>query len=177
MCGFHVAFIATHFPAYLNDQGLGLQIGATALALIGLFNIFGSYLFGLSGDHLRKKWVLSGIYGARAVVLTLFLVLPLTSTSALIFAAAMGFLWLGTVPLTSGLVAQIFGMRYMSTLYGVVFLSHQVGSFFGAWSAGYAYDLTGSYNGTWAASIVLAVLAMVVHLPIKDTPVARLKAA
>lgn len=177
VCGFHVAFIATHFPAYLNDKGLGLQIGATALALIGLFNIFGSYFFGVSGDRWRKKWILSALYGGRALVLTIFLLLPLTSTSALLFAAAMGFLWLGTVPLTSGLVGQIFGMRYLSTLYGIVFLSHQVGSFFGAWAAGYLYDRLGNYDATWAVSILLAVVAMAVHLPIRDRPVARLQTA
>lgn len=177
VCGFHVAFIATHFPAYLNDRGLGLQIGATALALIGLFNVFGSYFFGISGDRFRKKWLLSAIYGGRAVILTLFLLVPLTNASALLFAAAMGFLWLGTVPLTSGLVGHIFGTRYLSTLYGVVFLSHQVGSFFGAWAAGYFYDLLGSYDAAWAASIALAVLAAILHLPIKDAPVARLQTA
>ena len=177
VCGFHVAFIATHFPAYLNDRGLGLQIGASALALIGLFNIFGSYVFGMAGDRFRMKWLLSAIYGLRAVIITLFLVLPLTSTSALLFAAGMGFLWLGTVPLTSGLVGRIFGIRYLSTLYGVVFLSHQLGSFFGAWAAGYVYDMFGSYDAAWGASIVLGILAMLIHLPIRDTPVARLRAA
>lgn len=177
VCGFHIAFIATHFPAYLNDAGLGLPIGATALALIGLFNIFGSYAFGVSGDHMRKKWVLSGLYGARAVVIIVFLAFPLSSASALVFASAMGFLWLGTVPLTSGLVGQMFGVRYLSTLYGVVFLSHQIGSFFGAWAAGYAYDALGSYDLAWIASIALGVLALIVHLPIKDAPVTKAKPA
>jgi predicted MFS family arabinose efflux permease len=177
VCGFHIAFIATHFPAYLSDRGLGLSIGATALALVGLFNIFGSYLFGLSGDHMRKKYVLSGIYAARAIVIALFLALPLSAGSALVFAAAMGFLWLGTVPLTSGLVGQIFGIRYLSTLYGIVFLSHQVGSFFGAWAAGLVYDATGSYDAAWAASIALGVGAALIHLPIRDAPVARLQPA
>ncbi|ODU21295.1 MAG: MFS transporter [Sphingomonas sp. SCN 67-18] len=177
VCGFHVAFIATHFPAYLNDRGLGLQIGASALALIGLFNIFGSYVFGMAGDRFRMKWLLSAIYGLRAVIIALFLLLPLTSTSALVFAAAMGFLWLGTVPLTSGLVGRIFGMRYLSTLYGVVFLSHQIGSFFGAWAAGQVYDMFGSYDIAWTASIILGVVAMLLHLPIRDTPVARLQPA
>ena len=177
VCGFHIAFIATHFPAYLDDRGLGLQIGASALALVGLFNIFGSYLFGLSGDYWRKHYVLSGIYAARAVVIALFLLAPLSSTTALLFAAAMGFLWLGTVPLTSGLVGQIFGIRYLSTLYGIVFLSHQVGSFFGAWTAGLIYDRTGSYDVAWGASIALGILAALVHLPIRDTPVARLQTA
>jgi predicted MFS family arabinose efflux permease len=177
VCGFQLVFIGTHFPAYLNDGGLGLEIGASALALIGLFNIFGSYLFGLSGDHWRKKYVLSGIYAARAVVMLLFLALPLSAATALVFAAAMGFLWLGTVPLTSGLVSQIFGIRYLSTLYGIVFMSHQLGSFFGAWIAGYVYDRSGSYDAVWTASIVLALLAALVHLPIRDAPVARLQPA
>jgi predicted MFS family arabinose efflux permease len=175
VCGFHVAFIATHFPAYLSDKGLGLEIGASALALVGLFNIFGSYLFGLSGDHWRKTYVLSGLYAARAVVIGVFLLLPLTSTSALVFAGAMGFLWLGTVPLTSGLVGQMFGIRYLSTLYGIVFLSHQVGSFFGAWAAGLVYDRSGSYDSVWIASILLAIFAALVHLPIREAPVARLQ--
>jgi predicted MFS family arabinose efflux permease len=177
VCGFHIAFIATHFPAYLNDRGLGLSIGASALALVGLFNIFGSYLFGLAGDHLRKKYVLSGLYAARAAVIAAFLALPLTPATALVFAAAMGFLWLGTVPLTSGLVGQMFGIRYLSTLYGIVFLSHQIGSFFGAWAAGLVYDRTGSYDAVWAASIALGIFAAIVHLPIRDAPVARLQPA
>lgn len=177
VCGFHIAFIATHFPAYLADKGLGLTTGATALALVGLFNIFGSYLFGMSGDIWRKQYVLSGLYAARGVVIALFLILPLTNVSALVFAAAMGFLWLGTVPLTSGLVGQIFGVRYLSTLYGIVFLSHQVGSFFGAWAAGWLFDRTGSYDLAWATSIALALFAAIVHLPIRDAPVARLQAA
>lgn len=177
VCGFHIAFIATHFPAYLDDKGLGLGIGASALALVGLFNIFGSYLFGLSGDFWRKKYVLSAIYAARGLVIAAFLALPLTPFTALAFAAAMGFLWLGTVPLTSGLVGQMFGVRYLSTLYGIVFLSHQVGSFFGAWAAGYFYDRSGNYDWAWAASIALALFAALVHLPIRDAPVARLRPA
>jgi predicted MFS family arabinose efflux permease len=177
VCGFHIAFIATHFPAYLDDRGLGLAIGATALAFVGLFNIFGSYAFGVGGDRWRKKYLLSGVYGARAVVIAAFLALPLTEASALIFAAAMGFLWLGTVPLTSGLVSQIFGVRYLSTLYGIVFLSHQLGSFFGAWLAGYAYDVSGNYNFAWAASIALGIVGMLLHLPLSDRPVPRLRPA
>ncbi|HEY0625359.1 MAG TPA: MFS transporter [Allosphingosinicella sp.] len=177
VCGFQLVFIGTHFPAYLNDRGLGLEVGASALALIGLFNIFGSYLFGLSGDYLRKKYVLSGIYVARAAVMLLFLALPLSSGSALVFASVMGFLWLGTVPLTSGLVGQIFGIRYLSTLYGIVFMSHQVGSFFGAWAAGYVFDRTGSYDIAWGAAILLGLVAALLHLPIRDAPVARLQPA
>ncbi|MGZ8311159.1 MAG: MFS transporter [Allosphingosinicella sp.] len=173
VCGFQIVFIGTHFPAYLNDQGLGLEIGASALALIGLFNIFGSYLFGVSGDVWRRKYVLSGIYAARALVFLGFLALPLSPVSALVFAGAIGFLWLGTVPLTSGLIGQIFGVRYLSTLYGIVFLSHQVGGFFGAWLAGWVFDRSGSYDAIWAASVLLAIAAALLHLPIRDAAVAR----
>jgi MFS family permease len=177
VCGFHLAFIATHFPAYLTDKGLGLSIGANALALVGLFNIFGSYLFGMWGDRRSKKYLLSSLYAARSVVMIAFLLLPLTPFTALAFAAAMGFLWLGTVPLTSGLIGQIFGIRYLSTLYGIVFLSHQVGSFFGAWSAGLMFDLTGSYDSIWIASVVLGFMSAIVHAPIPDRPVPRLREA
>lgn len=177
VCGFHLAFIATHFPAYLTDKGLGLSIGANALALVGLFNIFGSYLFGMWGDRRSKKYLLSALYAARSVVMIVFLVLPLTPFTALAFAAAMGFLWLGTVPLTSGLIGQIFGIRYLSTLYGIVFLSHQIGSFFGAWSAGLMFDLTGSYDSIWMASVVLGFMSAIVHAPIPDRPVPRLREA
>lgn len=177
VCGFHIAFLATHLPAYLTDNGLDASVGAMCLALVGLFNIFGSYLFGAWGDRWRKKYLLSGIYFARAVLIALFIALPLSSTTALAFAAGLGFLWLGTVPLTSGLVGQIFGVRYLSTLYGVVFLSHQVGSFFGAWAAGYAYDLTGNYDLAWSASIALGLLATVLHLPIRDEAMVRTAAA
>lgn len=177
VCGFHLAFIATHFPAYLTDKGLGLSIGANALALVGLFNIFGSYLFGMWGDRRSKKYLLSALYSARSVVMIVFLVLPLTPFTALAFAAAMGFLWLGTVPLTSGLIGQIFGIRYLSTLYGIVFLSHQIGSFFGAWSAGLMFDLTGSYDSIWVASVVLGFMSAIVHAPIPDRPVPRLREA
>ena len=177
VCGFHVAFIATHFPAYLDDKGLGLGIGASALALIGLFNILGSYVFGVGGDKHSKKHLLSIIYGGRAVLIAVFLILPLSKFTALGFAAIMGFLWLGTVPLTSGLVGQMFGIRYLSTLYGIVFLSHQIGSFFGAWAAGYMFDRFGNYDSAWIASIALGVLGMLVNLPINDRPVARLEKA
>lgn len=177
VCGFHVAFIATHFPAYLTDKGLGLAIGANALALVGLFNIFGSYLFGVWGGRWSKKGLLAALYAARGVVMIAFLVAPLTPVSALLFAAAMGFLWLGTVPLTSGLVGQIFGMRYLSTLYGIVFLGHQLGSFCGAWIAGLMFDWTGSYDSIWVASVALGFLAALVHLPISERPVARLREA
>lgn len=177
VCGFHVAFIATHLPAFLTDKGLDPSIGARALALVGLFNILGSYVFGISADHWRKKYVLAGIYLARAVVMVLFLSYPFTPLSATLFACAMGFLWLGTVPLTSALVGQIFGVRYLSMLFGIVFLSHQVGAFFGAWGAGYAYTATGSYDFAWQASIGISIVATLLHWPIKDAPLARLEGA
>ena len=175
VCGFHIAFVATHLPAYLADNGLPPSVSAWSLAMIGLFNIIGSYLFGVLGGRFRQKWVLSAIYAARAVVIALFMLLPLSGMSAIAFAAGIGFLWLGTVPLTSGLVAHVFGVRYLSMLYGVVFASHQVGAFFGAWGGGYAYDVVGSYDSIWLASIALAIFAALIHLPIRDQPVARLK--
>lgn len=177
VCGFHVAFIATHLPAFLVDKGQDPTVGARALALVGLFNIFGSYLFGISADRWRKKYVLAGIYFGRAVVMALFLAMPITPMSATLFACAMGFLWLGTVPLTSSLVGQIFGVQHLSMLFGIVFLGHQVGAFFGAWGAGYAYALTGSYDFAWQASIVIALLAAVLHLPIRDAPLVRAPAS
>ncbi|MBL8644046.1 MAG: MFS transporter [Rhodospirillaceae bacterium] len=170
VCGFHIAFVGTHLPAYLRDNNLNLETGAQALALIGLFNIFGSYLFGTWGDTWSKKWLLSAIYFARGITMIVFLAVPLSETSALMFAATFGFLWLGTVPLTSGLVTLIYGLRYSSTLYGIVFLSHQIGSFLGAWLAGLAFDVSGSYAAIWAASIVLAALAALIHIPIAERP-------
>lgn len=175
VCGFHVAFIATHLPAFLADNGLGPEVSAWSLAMIGLFNIVGSYLFGALGGRFRQKWVLSWIYLARAVVIALFLALPLTGAGAVAFGAAIGFLWLGTVPLTSGIVARLFGVRYLSMLYGVVFASHQLGAFLGAWGGGLAYDLLGSYDAVWLAAIALALFAAAIHLPIDDRPMARLR--
>jgi predicted MFS family arabinose efflux permease len=177
VCGFHVTFVATHLPAYLADNGLSPSVSAWSLAMIGLFNIFGSYVFGALGGRYRQKWVLAAIYLARAVVIGLFLLLPLTGASAIAFGAGIGFLWLGTVPLTSGLVARVFGVRYLSMLYGVVFASHQVGAFFGAWGGGWAYDALGSYDLIWLASIALALFAAAVHIPIRDQPLPRLREA
>ncbi|MCB0166223.1 MAG: MFS transporter [Anaerolineae bacterium] len=173
VCGFHVAFIATHLPAFLADQGVSPMAGATALALIGLSNVFGSYLFGWLGDRYRKKTLLAMLYFTRAIVIALFLLLPITDVSSLIFGGAIGFLWLATVPLTSGMVAQIFGSRYMTTLYGIVFFWHQVGSFLGVWLGGRVYDTTGSYNSVWIAAVVLGVVAAVIHLPISERPLTR----
>ncbi len=172
VCGFHVAFVATHLPSFLVDHGVAQMIGATALSLIGLFNMLGSFLFGRLGDRFRKKRLLSLLYFLRAVAITCFLIVPVTGATALVFSAVIGFLWLATVPLTSGTVAQIFGTRHLSSLYGIVFLSHQVGSFLGVWLGGRIYDATGSYDPVWIAAIVLGIAAAIVHLPIKDQALA-----
>jgi len=171
VCGFHVAFIGTHLPAFLGDQGLSPLVGAGALSLVGAFNMVGSYSFGWLGDRYRKKYLLSFLYFMRAVVITIFLLVPISQTSALLFGGAIGFLWLATVPLTSGTVAQIFGARYLSTLFGLVFLSHQVGAFLGVWLGGRIYDATGSYDPVWYMAIGLGILAALLHAPIVDQPV------
>jgi predicted MFS family arabinose efflux permease len=145
--------------------------------MIGLFNIVGSYVFGALGGRYRQKWVLASIYLARAVVIGLFLLLPLSGSSAIAFGAGIGFLWLGTVPLTSGLVARVFGVQYLSMLYGVVFASHQLGAFLGAWGGGWAYDVLGSYDLIWFSSIALAVFAAAIHIPIRDQPLPKLREA
>ncbi len=174
VCGFHVTFIATHFPAYIVDSGLSPSLGATALALIGLFNIIGSSFWGIVGGKYSKKYSLSSLYLARAVLIAALVFFPVSNFSVLIFASGMGFLWLGTVPLTSGLIGQIFGVRYLSTLFGIVFFSHQIGAFLGVWMGGYIFDLTGSYDSVWYVSIVLGVLSAFLHWPINEQPVARL---
>ncbi len=170
VCGFHVSFIQTHLPAYIVDEGLPAVVGAWSLALIGLFNIAGSFLSGWSGKVYSKKKVLSGIYFARAVVITAFILLPLSPVSIYIFSAIMGLLWLSTVPLTTGLVAQTQGLRFFSTLVGLVFLSHQTGAFIGAWLGGRLYDLNQDYSAMWWAAIVLGLLATLLHLPIRESP-------
>jgi MFS family permease len=177
VCGFHVSFIATHLPSFVVDSGLSPSIGAAALFLIGLFNILGSYAWGRWGGRRSKKYLLSTIYLSRAVVIAAFLLAPVSALSVLAFAATMGFLWLGTVPLTSGLVGQMFGVRYLSTLFGIVFFSHQVGGFLGAWLGGYVYDVRHSYTLVWLVAIALGVFSALVHLPINDAPVARLGTA
>lgn len=177
VCGFHVTFVSTHLPAFLADRGLPSWLGAASLSLVGLFNIFGTFLAGWAGGRYRKKYVLSLIYLARAFVFLGIMLVPLNEATVLTFAAACGFLWLGTVPLTSGLVAQIFGSTYLSTLWGIVFFSHQVGAFFGAWLGGYAYDLTGSYDVMWLLSVLLGVASAILHWPIADRPMSRLAPA
>lgn len=170
-CGFHVAFVSTHLPAYVVDKGIAAATGALALSLIGLFNMIGSPLSGWLGDKYSKKHLLSSIYFGRAIVFAAFIIIPISSTSALVFGAVFGLLYLATVPLTSGLVAQIFGSRYLSTLYGFVFFGHQIGSFLGVWLGGRFFDTTGSYMPVWIIGIVLAVAAGFIHLPISNKPV------
>ncbi|MCG9581317.1 MFS transporter [Vibrio tubiashii] len=177
VCGFHVMFIATHLPSYLADKHLPASTAAMALAYVGIFNIFGSYFWGVMGDRFNKRHVMSALYLVRTVVIGAFVTLPVTEHTAAIFGGAIGFCWLGTVPLTSGLVRQIFGAKYLSTLYGLVFFTHQVGSFLGAWAGGRIYDYYGSYDPIWWSTVVLAFAAALIHLPINDQPVRRLATA
>ena len=177
VCGFHVAFIQTHLPAYIVDQGLDPRIGAWSIALVGLFNIVGSYSAGVIGGRWSKKYLLSLIYLGRAVVIALYVVLPVTAASTLAFAAAMGVLWLSTVPLTSGLVALMFGPRFMATLFGIVFLSHQVGALLGVWLGGWYFDTTGSYGPVWWMGVALACFAARIPLPILERPAAAARPA
>lgn len=170
VCGFHVAFIQTHLPAYVVDLGLAAWVGAWSLALIGLFNIAGSFLSGWSGQVYSKKKALSGIYFTRSLVITLFIMFPISETSVLVFSALMGLLWLSTVPLTMGLVAQTQGLKFLSTLAGLVFLSHQTGSFIGAWLGGRIYDLNQDYTPMWWSAVALGLLAGLIHLPIREEP-------
>ena len=170
VCGFHVQFIQTHLPAYITDEGLAPIIGAWSLALIGLFNIGGSFFSGWSGQIYSKPKLLSAIYASRAAVIALFIFTPLSGTSVLVFSAAMGILWLSTVPLTTGLIAQTQGLKFLSTLASLVFFSHQVGGFLGAWLGGRLYDLTGNYEAMWIAAILFGLAATIIHLPIKEQP-------
>lgn len=168
VCGFQVTFIGVHFPAYVVDRGLSVEVGTIALALIGLFNIAGTYTAGRLGAHRSKKGLLAAIYLSRSVVFLLLLALPSEPWVMFAFAASIGFLWLSTVPLTNGLVGQMFGVRYLSTLGGVVFFSHQLGSFTGVWLGGYLFDRTGSYNTIWVASVALGIVAAVVNLLVNE---------
>ncbi len=177
VCGFQVAFITVHFPAYLSDLGMAPIVGAWSIALIGLMNIVGSFLAGLAGQRYSKKKGLALIYFLRSVVVLALLLLPKVPLLMLAFAAIMGILWLSTVPLTTGIVAQVFGVRYMGMLFGIVFLGHQIGSFLGVWWGGRIYDQTGSYDGVWYMSIALGLLATLVHLPINEKPLPRLQTA
>lgn len=174
VCGFHVTFIATHLPAFLVDNDVSPTFAANALAMIGLFNVAGAYIFGALGDQFSKKNLLCLIYAARAVVMGMLLIVPINGVTAIIFGICMGLLWLATVPLTSGIVAQIFGTRYFSMLFGVVMMSHQFGSFVGAWVGGYIYDVTGTYDLMWLAAAGVGLLATALHWPIREAPQARL---
>lgn len=176
VCGFQLMFISIHFPAFLTDRGMTAETGMTALALIGLFNILGSFVWGWLGGRYSKKRVLSLLYVLRAADIAVFILLPITPLSVYVFAAVMGFLWLGTVPLTSGLIAQIFGVRYMATLGGFAFLSHQIGSFFGVLLGGYVFDHTGSYNLMWGIAVAAGIFAAVINWPIDDRQIVRAKA-
>ncbi len=168
VCGFQLAFITVHLPPYLAQHGMTKEFAGIAMALIGLFNVVGSYTSGIIGGRGEKRVPLSAIYLARAIVTAVFILLPITQTTTLIFTACMGFLWLSTVPLTMGLVTVMFGTRYMGTLYGFVFLSHQIGSFFGVWLGGKLFDIYGSYDVVWWMSVALAIFAALINLPIKE---------
>ena len=173
VCGFQVVFIGVHMPSYLKDHGLSPEVASYALALIGLFNVIGTYAAGALGQRLPKRHILAFIYLARSVAITIFLLAPLTPISVYIFAAVMGVLWLSTVPPTNATVAQIFGVAHLSMLGGFVFFSHQIGSFMGVWLGGFLYDQTGSYTIVWLISIALGVFAALVNLPVREAPIAR----
>jgi MFS family permease len=173
VCGFHIAMLTVHLPAFVTDAGLSPSHGMTALALIGLFNVIGTFGAGWLGGRFSKKYLLSTIYAIRAVLISTLVFLPLTPVTLYVFACGIGLLWLGTVPLTNGLVGQIFGMRYAAMLASIVFFGHQIGSFVGVWLAGHLYDTTGSYSGAFIASIGLGVFAAIVNLPVNEKPLAE----
>ncbi|MED5408597.1 MAG: MFS transporter [Pseudomonadota bacterium] len=173
VCGFHVTFISVHFPAYVVDLGLSASVAAWCLSLIGFFNILGAIGAGIYGQKRSNSNGLCFLYAARSVVILGLLVMPKTEINIYIFASVMGLLWLSTVPLTTGVVTRIFGIRYMATLFGIVFLSHQLGSFLGVWLGGYIHDLTGSYDMVWQAGVVLGLFAALVHWPIDENPIRR----
>jgi MFS family permease len=173
VCGFQVVFIGVHMPSYLKDKGLPPEVASYALALIGLFNVFGTYIAGTLGQKMPKRFILSFIYLARAVAIVVFLLLPLTPMSVYVFSAVMGVLWLSTVPPTNATIAQIFGVAHMSMLGGFVFFSHQIGSFMGVWLGGLLYDKTGSYDIVWYMAIALGVFAGLVNLPVREKAIAR----
>jgi MFS family permease len=173
VCGFHIAMLTVHLPAFVTDAGLSAAHGMTALALIGLFNVIGTFGAGWLGGRFSKKYLLSTIYSIRAVLIAMLVFLPLSPVVLYVFACGIGLLWLGTVPLTNGLVGQIFGMRYAAMLASIVFFGHQIGSFVGVWLAGYLYDTTGSYSGAFLASIGLGVFAAIVNLPVNEKPLAE----
>ncbi|MDC3088042.1 MFS transporter [Candidatus Pelagibacter sp.] len=175
VCGFHITLVGTHVPTYVIDRGLESWTAAAILSLIGLFNIFGSLTSGYLSTKISKKIILSAIYSLRGVSIILFIFLPASNINSFIFGATFGFLWLSTVPATSGIVAHMFGTKYLGLLYGIVFLSHQIGSFFGAYLGGLFHDIYGSYDYAWYLAIALSIFAAIIHLPIKEQPVMRLK--
>jgi MFS family permease len=191
-CGYQLAFITAHFPAFVTEKcgtidpsgmlaGLGITttsaLGAASIAVIGLFNIMGSIMAGALGRKYTKKYLLAGIYAGRTIVAAAFILMPMTPVTVLLFSAAMGSLWLATVPLTSGLVAHIYGLRYMGTLYGFVFLSHQIGSFLGVWLGGRMYDATGSYETVWWVGVGVGAFSAIVHLPVRERPLVAARVA
>jgi len=173
VCGFHTAFITLHLPAYVVDSGLRAVHGATAIALIGLFNVAGSFYAGKLGTHYSKKTLLAGVYALRTVGMLFLLFMPTSPVVVYLFAGWMGLFWLGTVPLTQGLIGQIYGLRYAATLSGMVFLGHQVGSFIGVWMGGYVYQTYGNYDVMWWCGVVLALVAAALCLPIRESPLVR----
>src|SRR6187431_2918421 len=173
VCGFQVVFIGVHMPSYLKDKGLSPQVASYALGLIGLFNVFGTYIAGALGQKLAKRKILAAIYLGRSIAIAVFLWAPLSPNSVYLFSAVMGLLWLSTVPPTNATVAQIFGVAHLSMLGGFVFFSHQIGSFLGVWLGGYLYDRTGSYDIVWYIAIALGIFAALVNLPVREAPIAR----
>ena len=174
VCGFHVTFVAVHLPAFIEDENLPFWVGGWALALIGLFNIVGTIYFGYLGDRLSKKNLLALLYSLRSLLFLVFIFLPKTELTVLLFACVLGILWLSTVPLTSGIITVVFGPYYMSMLYGIAFFSHQIGSFLGSWLGGKLFDTYGSYEVMWWISVALGFIAALMHLPIKEIAVGRL---
>jgi len=173
VCGFQVVFIGVHMPSYLKDQGLSPEVATYALALIGLFNVFGTYAAGSLGQRFPKRYLLSAIYALRSIAIVIFLSVPITPMGVYLFSAVMGVLWLSTVPPTNAVLAQIFGIQHMSMLSGFVFFSHQIGSFLGVWLGGKLYDLNGSYDVVWWLAVALGVLAALVNLPVREGAIVR----
>ncbi|MGV3569080.1 MAG: MFS transporter [Ramlibacter sp.] len=173
VCGFQVVFIGVHMPSYLKDKGLSPEVASYALGLIGLFNVFGTYIAGTLGQRMERRKILAGIYFGRSIAITLFLLAPLSPLSVYVFSAVIGLLWLSTVPPTNATIAGIFGVAHLSMLGGFVFFSHQIGSFLGVWLGGLLYDRTGSYDIVWYLSIALGIFAAIVNLPVREAPIAR----
>jgi predicted MFS family arabinose efflux permease len=169
-CGFQLVFITVHLPLYLSLCGMSPSVGANALALVGLCNTVGTYVFGQLGARYSKRRLLASIYLLRTTAIVVFLLVPISPASTLVFAAAMGFLWLGVTPLVTGIIGEMFGLAHFGTLFGVVFLSHQVGSFMGAWAGGLVFDLTGSYADVWIGAIVVGLAAALLQWPMGDRP-------